>query len=251
VADTNVYRIVGTVQTTDWGVADDEFLMVKDAEENLFTVASIDMFANDEWQITLNGDWAGQIGFTSTNLTIVDAATTHGEGSGPSVKNFMTLIDGNYTITLETGADPGTSPRTVTIVRNGDPLDAPVLEEDTGAWYLVGDMNGWALDEAWRLIIDSGTGTYKGTFTFTVAAESKVNFKLVTHVVDGEEINWALARGAANVDPDDPQPLWLDLTDSGNAIGINLSGDYSFEFTFAASVGAVANGTIIITSAIV
>jgi len=253
-ADTNVYRIVGSVQTAAWTVDDDEFLMVKDPEENIFTVASIDMFVDDEWQITLNGAWAGQLGFSgSPNLTVVDADTTHGEGGGYSVKNFKTLIDGNYAITLETGDDPGTSPRTITIIRNGDPLEeppAPVIEEDSGNWYLVGDMNGWALDGAWKLAYDEGSETYKGTFTLTVAAESEINLKLVTlNDDDPPGVNWALARGASHVDADDPQQEWLDLTDGDNAIGINLSGDYMFEFTFVASVDAAVNGIITIMSA--
>jgi len=247
VADTNVYRIVGTVQKANldgdlaiaWDENDDEWLMTKDAAANIFTVASIDMFVDDEWGITLNGTWTGQRGFTgSPNLTIVDSATTHGEGGGFSVKNFKTLTDGNYSVTLETGTNPGTSPRTLTIVRNGDPIDVPVVEEDTEEWHLTGTMNGWnPADLTYPLVYNEEAAGYQGVFYL----EADTMFKVLS-----AETEWAYARGSAHVDADDPVPAWLDIA-SDSAIKILTAGYYNIVFGWVASVGATINGVIIIS----
>jgi len=236
VADTNVYRIVGSVQETAWTVDGDEFLMVKDAEENIFTVEGIDMFVDDEWAISLNGDWPGQLGFTgATNLTIVDTATTHGEGGGFAVKNFKTLTDGNYDIELNTGV----TPRVLTITRVGDPVDVPVVEEDPAEWHLVGNITDpvWTVaDVTFALVYSEVTESYKGSFELAANAEFKV--------ISSDHSGWDYARGPANVETDDPVPAWLDLT--GDNIKIVEAGTYDVEFFWVASVGAAINGVITI-----
>ncbi|HAK05096.1 MAG TPA: hypothetical protein DCM23_00130 [Firmicutes bacterium] len=240
VVDTNVYRIVGTVQETAWTADGDDFVFVKDAEENIFTVEGIDLFINDEWAITLNGDWPGQLGFSgATNLTIVDTETTHGEGGGYSVKNFKTLTDGNYDIELNTGV----APRVLTITRVGDPVNVPVVEEDPGEWHLVGNITGtteetqWVVaDATFALVYSEVTESYKGTFEFEANAEFKV--------ISSDHSGWDYARGPANVETDDPAPEWLDLT--GGNIKILTAGTYDIEFFWVASVGATINGVITI-----
>jgi len=236
VADTNVYRIVGSVQETAWTVDGDEFLMVKDAEENIFTVEGIDMFVDDEWAISLNGDWPGQLGFTgATNLTIVDTATTHGEGGGFAVKNFKTLTDGNYDIELNTGV----TPRVLTITRVGDPVDVPVVEEDPAEWHLVGNITDpvWTVaDVTFALVYSEVTESYKGSFELAANAEFKV--------ISSDHSGWDYARGPANVETDDPVPAWLDLT--GDNIKIVEAGTYDVEFFWVASIGAAINGVITI-----
>ncbi len=241
VVDTNVYRIVGTVQETAWTADGDDFVFVKDAEENIFTVEGIDLFINDEWAITLNGDWPGQLGFSgATNLTIVDTETTHGEGGGFAVKNFKTLTDGNYDIELNTGV----APRVLTITRVGDPVNVPVVEEDPGEWHLVGTITGtteetqWVVaDTTFALVYDETSESYKGTFEFEANAEFKV--------ISSDHSGWDYARGPANVETDDPAPAWLDLT--GGNIKIVEAGNYLVEFVWVASEGATINGAIFIT----
>jgi len=235
VADTNVYRIVGTVQENAWTANDDEFLMTKDADANIFTIEGIDMFVDDEWCITINGDWAGQLGFTgSTNLTVIDTATTQGEGGGFAVKNFKTLTDGNYDIELNTGL----TPRTLTITRVGDPIDVPVVEEDPGEWHLVGTMNEWAVtDLTYALAYDETSESYKGSFEL----EADAMFK----VINADDSTWTYARGSANVETEDPVPAWLDIT-SDAAVKILDAGTYDIEFFWVASVGATINGVITI-----
>ncbi len=232
--DTNVYRVVGSFSDPQWDPDSEDYIMEKATGENVFTFEALDLFVDEEWQITVNGVWDGQIGFTSS-ITIVDPDTTMGEGGGYTPKNFKVLTDGNYDIELDTSV----TPRQVTITRNGDPIDVPVVEENTDAWFLSGDMNEWALgDEEFELVEDEYIADYYvGVFDL----EANVKFKITTPT----DTNWTYARGSAQVQTDDPVPAWLDIT-SDSAIEVLEKGTYSVEFGWVASVGATINGVIII-----
>jgi hypothetical protein len=108
--DTNVYRVVGSFSDPQWDPDSEDYIMEKATGENVFTFEALDLFVDEEWQITINGVWDGQIGFTSS-ITIVDPDTTMGEGGGYTPKNFKVLTDGNYDIELDTSV----TPRQVTI----------------------------------------------------------------------------------------------------------------------------------------
>ncbi|MFA5236099.1 MAG: hypothetical protein WC399_04595 [Bacilli bacterium] len=242
VEDTNVYRLVGSFSDPQWVVDSADYVMEKATGENVFTFEALDLFVDEQWQITVNGSWDNQIGFTST-ITLVDPDTTMGQGDGPTVKNFKVLTDGNYDIELDTGV----TPRKVTITRNGDPVDVPTEEENADQWYLAGSMTdpAWAaegvLDDDFELIEDDTIANYYfGTFDL----EANDEFKVVPVDLDDD---WTYARGASKVQADDPVPSWLDLTSAGGNIKILEAGQYKVEFYWVASVGANLNGSIFIT----
>ncbi|HOJ45441.1 MAG TPA: hypothetical protein PK340_05380 [Bacilli bacterium] len=239
VVDENVYRLTGNFYDPGWE-PNSEFVMTRVGTENKFVYEELDLFVDEEWAITINGDWAGQIGFTgTTNLEVIDTGETMGLGGGPgTVKNFKVVTDGNYDIELNTGV----SPRTVTITRNGDPVDVPVVEVDTEEWHLVGTMTDpqWTMtDKSYPLLWDAGLELYSGTF----ALDADAMFKIGTET----DTSWTYARGASHVDVDDPAPAWLDLTDSGGGIKLTEAGNYKIDFLWIASVGATVNGVITIT----
>jgi len=197
VVDTNVYRLTGSFYDPGWQ-PDSEFILEQVDETNVFIYEGLDLFANEEWAITINGDWAGQIGFTgTTNLTVVDAATTMGLGGGPgTVKNFLVVTDGNYDIELDTTE----TVRVVTITRNGDPIDVPAVEEDTGEWHLVGSMNGWDITLTTFPLVEDDAINHLYSAEFALEADTM--FKVAT----GTDSTWTYARGSAHVETDDPVP---------------------------------------------
>jgi hypothetical protein len=231
--DTNVYRVVGSFSDPQWVVDSADYVMEKATGENVFTFEALDLFVDEEWQITINGVWDGQIGFTSS-ITVVDPDTTMGEGGGYTPKNFKVLTDGNYDIELDTSV----TPRQVTITRNGDPIDVPIVEENPDSWFISGDMNEWALgDEEYELVEDEYIADYYvGVFDL----EANVKFKITTPL----DTTYTYARGSAQVQAD-PVPAWLDIT-SDSAIEVLEAGTYSIEFGWVASVGATVNGVILI-----
>ena len=236
--DENVYRLTGNFYDPGWQ-PDSEFVMTRVGTENKFVYEEIDLFVDEEWAITVNGDWAGQIGFTgTTNLTVVDSANTMGLGGGPgTVKNFKVLTDGNYDIELNTGV----SPRTVTITRNGDPIDVPVVEVDPEEWHLVGTMNGWdPADLSYPLPYNPTLTLYTGTYE--LEADSK--FKIAS-AADG--FGWNLSRNFDHLDVDVPAPDWLNTeSDNDRNIHITEAGTYKIDFIWIASVGANVRGVIYI-----
>lgn len=236
--DENVYRLTGNFYDPGWQ-PDSEFVMTRVGTENKFVYEEIDLFVDEEWAITVNGDWAGQIGFTgTTNLTVVDSANTMGLGGGPgTVKNFKVLTDGNYDIELNTGV----SPRTVTITRNGDPIDVPVVEVDPEEWHLVGTMNGWdPADLSYPLPFNPTLDIY--TAQYELEADTK--FKIAS-AADG--FGWNLSRNYDHVDVDVPAPSWLNTeSDNDRNIHITEAGIYRIDFVWIASVGATVRGVIYI-----
>ncbi len=240
VADTNVYRIVGNVQDNEWTPDDDEFIMVKDADENIFTYEGIDMFVGEEWCITINGAYDGQIGFTGTsNLTLVDTGVTMELGGGPgTVKNFKVKTEGNYDVELNTGV----TPRVLTITRVGDAVEQPPAPEvDAAEWHLIGTMNSWTEgDKTFPLYFNLLTEMYTGEFDLVLPTEGPIQFKIATGST------WDNSRGNGNVEVPSPAPAWLDLTDGGGNIKITEAGKYLVEFNWIATAGGVVGGEIFI-----
>ena len=235
--DTNVWRVVGSFGTSNWTVDNDDYKMVKAADKNEYTFVGLDLYVNNEWTLAKNGDWPGQIGFTSpaAYVTIVDAAETMVVGDGPSIKNFKVVTEGKYTLKLETVA---TGPYTLTITRTGDASTPPVTETDTEEWYLIGTMNEWSTtNEDFPLEYDEVLESYIGTYEL----DANTSFKIKTP----EDGTWAYARGYAQVDIPTPAPAWLE-NHEGN-VRVTEAGLYTVRFVWIASVGATVNGTIFIT----
>ncbi len=192
------------------------------------------MFVDEEWVITVNGVWTGQIGFDSL-IDVVDPDGFMGPGADSEPRNFKVLTDGNYDIELNTGVNP----RVLTIIRNGDPIDVVHYETNPGSWYLTGTMNDWELgDQNFELVEDSQTpNEYIGSFDL----EAGVQFKIAS----SEDMLLTYARGSAQVHLEGTSPAWLDLSDE--AITITASGAYQIAFAWIASVDETINGAIMIT----
>lgn len=235
--DRNTYRITGTFYDPGWE-PDSNFFMNKIESTNRFLYSGLDLFRNEEWAITINGRWENSIAFQgTTNLRIIDPGNTMGLGSGPTaVRYFKALVDGRYDIELNTTPNP----RTLTIVRTGDPIRIPTTEIDTNEWHLVGSMNEWDINDlSFPLLWDEVTSRYRNTFTF----EANTDFKIITTT----DTSWFFSRGASHVDYGSTQPVWLDLSTIGDVISLTEAGTYTIDFLWQASINATIYGVINIT----
>ena len=155
--DTRLWYIVGdgkspVLKTSAWAGGD-----VDDAGKDLCNLKltgnaanefaiTLDLYADDMFQIVYNWQWDGQYGFGK--FTDVDASQMESGGglSGEASKaNVKVLMDGNYTITLTTDPD-NAALDTVVVVRNGDASYEGIVEE---APFVPGDNTTVVMKGSW------------------------------------------------------------------------------------------------------
>lgn len=230
VADERVWRAVGDFGTSGWDAANDTYLMTRVSEGvNRFEITIDDFYTGKEFQVVHDGGWDGQLGFSS-----VTSMTPEGcfiEGGGYATKNIQAAQDGKYHIVLDT---TNTFVPTIQITRVSDPTNPPIVETDSGAWYLTGSMNNWTITDtttyALAAVADT-TATYESTFTF----DAGTNFQLNT------EGTWDRQHGAGYVDVSGGTPTGVDLGAAGQKdnISITEAGQYTVRFVWAAGAGSI------------
>ena len=155
-----VHEVEGTVNSSDlclkgtmteWAESDDYRLAISDGIASI----TVDLTAGDEFKIA-NSDWSTQYHFLSINAAsgLFEAA-----GDDASKPNIKVLTTGTYkidvanntcTITLVTGESGGSEGGNT----QPQPSNLPVL-------YLLGNMNSWAANEAYKLAASGNTLTIK------------------------------------------------------------------------------------------
>jgi hypothetical protein len=113
--------------------------MTRTSGTNIFSY-TLDLYETDEWKIVIGADWTvGTVSAKTSGLSIVDngvtwtrdealefvvpdGANTITVDDNNGGLNFETVVDGNYTITLVSSTPLSKS---LTILRNGNPLVAP------------------------------------------------------------------------------------------------------------------------------
>ncbi len=189
---------------------------------NEFSI-TIDLFAGDQFQVIHDWAWDGQKGYG--RFTQIDAEQMEDGGglSGDSAKsNVNVIMDGSYTITLTT--DPDNEPLdTLTIVRNGDPLQAAA--ETEGAEFVPSETTGVMIKGSW---VDDWsdvrelTRTEDGLFEITMDLDADTQLCFMIYD-DGQD------TGIVLKDPDvkDEASRAL-MAENGNNIQVAEDGSYTF-----------------------
>lgn len=245
--DTRVWYIAGTsekgiLKESNWAGSEVEDSIKSKLQlsptgkaTNEFAITT-DLFQGDQFQMIHDWAWDGQKGygcFTTIDNTQMESGG--GLGGSADTSNVVVLQDGNYTITLTT--DPDNSAQdTITIVRNGDPLTAPVVEEKTA--YTVSENTGVSIKGSW---VEDWSDVKElerteGTDEFSITMDLPANTELCFVVLDkGEDAGIVIKE--ENVK--DEASLVL-LTTTGNNIKVTEKGSYTFTVDAAAQ-------TVIIT----
>jgi hypothetical protein len=191
---------------------------------------TVDLFAGDQLQLIHDWAWDGQKGFGCfTTLDSTQMESGGGLGGSADTANVNVIMDGNYTITLTT--DPDNSLQdTLTVVRNGDPAAAPVVEE--AAPYVVSENTGISIKGSWVedwSDVKELTRT-EGTDTFTITMDLKADTELCFMILDNGTDTGIVIKESNVVDE---ASLGL-LTTTGNNIKVAADGSYTFTVDAAA-----------------
>lgn len=244
--DNTVYRLVGSMNGWDPANEDEAWILVKKADENVFELTT-DFFEGDEFAVTLNGVWDGQLGFSGNDAAVFsfvdDTPANFGEGGGYDVKNFLTLNDGNYKVTLELTVDRSAGVpklvRELTIHRLGEPVNPPVKEVDTADWVLVGTMNSW--NQAGTEYPLAKVEGKEHEYSIEVDLEANAAFKVLA-VTSG----WTYARGNSTVAWVGEPAAWFEAG-SDNNIVIKEAGTYIVTLKWEQSIGGKINGNVFLS----
>ncbi len=234
--DTRVWYIVGEsskgpLADSKWAGGDvedsvkEEFELKATGENvNEFSI-TIDLYADDMFQIIHDWAWDGQKGygcFTSIDDTQMENAG--GLGGTSETSNVKVLMDGNYTITLTT--DPDNSAQdTIEVVRNSEPVSEPREPEEEEP-YTVSDSTeimikgGWVDDWSDIRSLTREEGTNVFTITMDLDAGTEVCFMVYDN---GEDTGIVLKE--ANVTDDASLAL---MESNGNNIQVSEAGSYTF-----------------------
>ena len=146
-----------------------------------------------------------------------------GLGGSANTANVNVLQDGNYTITLTTDPDNAIQD-TIVVVRNGDALSAPAVEEE--AAYVVSETTeisvkgSWVADWSEMKPLTRKEGTNVFTITMDLAADTELCFVVLDRGVDT-----GIVIKEGNVT--DEASLAF-LTTTGNNIKVVADGSYTF-----------------------
>ena len=184
---------------------------------------TIDLFADDMFQIIHDWKWDGQKGFGKfTEIDETQMENAGGLGGTDDKANVKVLVDGNYTITLTTDPD-NAAQDTLTIVRNSDPLneateiEAEPFEVTDNTKVMV--KGSWVADWSELKELERKEGTAEYSISLDLEADTELCFS----VFEGDE-DTGLVLKEENVD-DASKAI---LADNGNNIQVPESGTYNF-----------------------
>lgn len=219
---------VGTLAESNWAAAVDDsvkekFLMQPTGKTNEFSI-TIDLYEGDQFQVIHDWAWEEQHGygyFKDVDTTWMENGG--GLGGTDITSNANVIMSGNYTITLTT--DPENSLMdAVTVVRNGDPVNAGAEEKETEPFACtdltsVKIKGSWVDD--WSELLDM-TRT-EGTTEFVITKELKAGTEVCLMIFeDGADTGLVLKE--CNVT--DEASLGF-LSDNGNNIQVAEDGTYT------------------------
>lgn len=181
---------------------------------------TLDMYAGDQFQVVHDWQWDGQKGFGAfTQIDETQMANGGGLGGTSQTSNVNVIMDGNYTITLTTDPDNPVQD-TMTIVRNGDPVNAPETFKP-GPETTVSVKGSWVED--WSDLRELAPVEGDG-YIFTIEMELDAGTQLCFMVFDGG-VDTGLVLKDENVTDDASRAL---LGDAGGNIIVAEAGTYTF-----------------------
>jgi hypothetical protein len=172
--DNSDYRLVGSSQALSSWTPANALVMARTTGTNIFSY-TLDLYVDDQWKIVIGADWnVGTVSAKTPGISIVDKGETWAKDEASEFivpagantitvddnnggLNFETVVNGNYTITLLSSTPLS---KTLTILRNGDPIVPPVLIK---SYSLVGEatLAGWNNNaDGFELTYNSTTGEY-------------------------------------------------------------------------------------------
>lgn len=181
---------------------------------------TLDLYSGDQFQIVHDWQWDGQKGFGAfTEIDETQMANGGGLGGSDDTSNVNVIMDGSYTITLTTDPDNPVQD-TMTIVRNGDPLDAPDLFKP-GENTAISVKGSWVED--WSDLRELTRVEGEGN-VFTIDMELDAGTQLCFMVFDGG-VDTGLVLKDENVTDEASRAL---LGDAGGNIVLAEAGIYTF-----------------------
>jgi hypothetical protein len=203
--DNNEYRLVGNQSNIGGWTAANAPVLTRATGTNSFSI-TVDLYKDAEWKIIIGTVYDGALSPTNSTISIIDKGVTWtkdnlgafivpadgntgAKSDGYSGLNFVTLVDGSYTLTFVSLPVPS---RALTITRNGNPIVPPPTTLD---FYLVGNFTtpnwGEGFVPANAFTETSVAGTFEKTLDLLIGNE----FKIVRML--GTTPTWL---GAPNVD---------------------------------------------------
>ncbi len=235
--DTNEYRMIGGQANIGGWSETNGTIMTRTAGTNSYSWTG-DLYEDSTWKIIVGTAWVnGQVNPASAGLTVTDkgvawtkdaqgALVIPEDGNTTSVPdgfdgfNFQTLVDGSYTVTLV--SLPALS-RTLTIVRNGDPvIPAPSITD----WSLVGTMIGWTVEDlSFKMSNLNDENEY---YSLTLNLYVNDEFKFAKNGAWGGDLGFSIVQN----------PVAGDIVENGGNIKVLRAGSYEITLTVGASASA-------------
>ena len=186
--DNNEYRLVGNQSNIGGWTAANAPTLTRATGTNSFSI-TVDLYKDAEWKIIIGTAYDGALSPTNSTISIIDKGVTWtkdnsgafivpadgntgAKSDGYSGLNFVTLVDGSYTLTFVSLPVPS---RALTIIRNGNPIVPPPTTLD---FYLVGNFTtpNWAegFVPANAFTETSVAGTFEKTLDLLIGNEFKI-----------------------------------------------------------------------------